>query len=88
MREFSILGRKVLVVHAEGGHLAAFNALCPHQAFPLAKGTLDGNVLTCSAHLWQFDVNTGEGINPKGCNLRRYKVTEDNGEVFVDFAAR
>lgn len=87
MREVSIAGRRVLVVHAEGGHLAAFSALCPHQAFPLINGELEGNVLTCSAHLWQFDVTTGMSINPAGCNLRRYAVSQENGEVFVDLAA-
>ncbi|MGH8517473.1 MAG: Rieske 2Fe-2S domain-containing protein [Panacagrimonas sp.] len=87
MREVSIGGRRVLLVHADGGHLAAFSALCPHQAFPLVNGSLEGNVLTCSAHLWQFDATTGLGVNPKGCALRRYAVMQDNGEVFVDLAA-
>jgi toluene monooxygenase system ferredoxin subunit len=87
MREVAVAGRRVLVVHAEGGHLYAFSALCPHQAFPLVNGMLEGGVLTCSAHLWQFDATTGMGINPTGCNLRRYAVSEQNGEVFVDLAA-
>jgi toluene monooxygenase system ferredoxin subunit len=87
MREVSVAGRKVLLVHAEGGHLAAFSALCPHQAFPLVNGSLEGNVLTCSAHLWQFDASTGKGVNPEGCNLRRYWVKAENGDVFVDLAA-
>lgn len=87
MKEVSISGRRVLLVHADGGHLAAFSALCPHQAFPLINGSLEGTVLTCSAHLWQFDATTGVGINPQGCALRRYSVEEKDGEVFVDFAA-
>jgi toluene monooxygenase system ferredoxin subunit len=86
MREFSVRGRRVLVVHAEGGTVSAFAALCPHQAFPLVEGKLEGTKLTCAAHLWEFDAVTGSGLNPKDCALRRYEAKVENGEVHVDTA--
>jgi toluene monooxygenase system ferredoxin subunit len=84
MKEFSIRGRRILIVHAEGGHIAGFAALCPHQGFPLVDGKLEGGKLTCAAHLWEFDATSGAGLNPGDCALRRYETKVENGEVYVD----
>ena len=84
MKEFSVNGRKVLVVHSEGGHVAGFAALCPHQAVPLIRGKLEGTTLTCSAHMWGFNAVTGISVNPTDCALRRYETKVEDGHVFLD----
>lgn len=84
MKEFSVNGRKVLVVHSEGGQMAGFAALCPHQAFPLINGKLEGTTLICSAHMWEFDAVTGVGLNPRECSLRRYETKVEDGFVLLD----
>ena len=83
MAVFEAGGREVLLVHAEGGSVAAFQSQCPHQDFALVDGTLEGRTLTCAAHLWQFDASTGAGINPAGCSLKTYPVKIDGDDVFV-----
>lgn len=80
-------GRELLFIHLEGGDVRAFDPSCPHQNFPLLQGSLDGAVLTCPAHLWQFDVRSGQGVNPKGCRLKGYPVKVEGDAVFVDVAA-
>jgi toluene monooxygenase system ferredoxin subunit len=47
---------------------------------------LDGNVLMCSTHLWEFDCVTGEGINPKSCGLSAYPVRVEDGTIQVGVA--
>jgi toluene monooxygenase system ferredoxin subunit len=84
MKEFVVNGRKVLVVHSEGGQIAGFAALCPHQAFPLVQGKLEGATLICSAHMWEFDAATGVGVNPTECSLRRYETKVEDGHVYLD----
>ena len=84
MKEVTVDGTRVLVVHAEGGHIGAFAASCPHQEYPLIDGLLEGNVLTCSAHLWQFDAVTGAGINPSECALQRFAIKVEGEEILVD----
>ena len=79
-------GTDVLLVHADGGELKAFQAICPHQHFELIEGTLDDAVLTCRAHLWQFDANTGKGVNPADCALAEYPLRIDGDDVYVDVA--
>lgn len=67
-----------------GGAVSAFDDRCPHLANPLAKGNLDGSVLTCAAHEWSFDAHTGDGVNPAAARLRRYPVRLDGDAVLVD----
>jgi nitrite reductase/ring-hydroxylating ferredoxin subunit len=73
METFDVLGRKILLVKHDG-QFFAYQSFCPHQAMPLIEGKLVNGVLTCRAHLWEFDVATGKGINPSNCRLRRFPV--------------
>jgi toluene monooxygenase system ferredoxin subunit len=82
MEAFEVAGRSIILVNVEG-IFKAFANMCPHQAVPLAEGRLDGCVLTCRAHLWEFDVRTGLGINPSNKRLAEYPVRIVDGMVQV-----
>lgn len=84
MQVFEVGAREVLMVNAEGGVIRAFDPICPHQEQALVEGTLEGRVLTCPAHLWQFDVESGEGVNPRGCRLSAFPVRVDGDDILVD----
>ena len=46
-------------------------ARCPHQRARLDRvGSVEGEVLTCGLHGWQFDLNTGECLTSEGAVLR------------------
>ena len=79
-------GREVLVACLDGGDWRAFQAICPHQETALVEGTLEGTTLTCRAHLWQFDLVTGRGVNPSDSRLADYPVEVDGEDVLVDVA--
>lgn len=81
--DFQIGDQLILLVHLNGGDIRAYQGYCPHQRTPLADGKLDGRVLTCAAHSWQFDLSTGQGVNPKRCQLDRYDVKIEDAAIFV-----
>ena len=73
----------ILLVHLSGGDIRAYQGYCPHQKTALADGTMDGCILTCAAHSWQFDLSTGEGVNPKSCRLDRYDLKIEGAAISV-----
>ena len=81
---FEVDGKEVLVIHADGGELFAVQGICPHQEISLEEGTLKGKTLTCRAHLWQFDVASGAGINPDECRLAVFPIELRGEDVYVD----
>lgn len=74
---------RILLVHLEGGELRAYQGHCPHQRAALADGHVDRHILTCAAHQWQFNLCTGEGVNPKDRQLYRYETRVEDGTIFV-----
>lgn len=84
MAEFELDGHEVLIVHLDGGRVMAWQGTCPHQDIPLSEGKLEFGLLTCRAHLWQFDAASGCSVNPTGCELAQYPVRLEGDEVQVD----
>lgn len=86
MQAFDVGEHEVLVVNIDG-ELHAYHGTCPHQSVPLVEGTLEGKVLTCRAHLWQFDVCTGKGINPSSAALKKIPIRVVDGRIGVAMQA-
>jgi toluene monooxygenase system ferredoxin subunit len=76
-------GQAVLLVNVEG-RIRAYADVCPHLRTRLSAGSLQRNVLACSTHGWEFDVCTGQGINPKTACLESFAVKVEHGDILVD----
>jgi nitrite reductase/ring-hydroxylating ferredoxin subunit len=84
MREYVVDDVEIVVVNVDG-ELQAFANRCPHQGGPLARGRLDGDVITCPWHLWSFDARTGRSRWPEGYGrVARYPVKVEHGQILVD----
>ena len=80
------------VVEADGKELALFNVdgkfyaidnTCLHQGGPLGEGQLEGDIVTCPWHAWQYDVKTG--VNPENAQIKvnKHEVKVEGNEVKV-----
>ena len=58
-QEVIVDGTVVAVFNVEGSFYA-LDGICPHQGGPLGKGQLNGCIITCPWHGWQFDVTSGQ----------------------------
>lgn len=58
-RELVAQGKIVALFNVDG-QFYALDGICPHQGGPLGKGQLDGCLVTCPWHGWQFEVTTGQ----------------------------
>lgn len=78
-----VAGRPLCLVRLEGA-VHAFDDACPHRRWPLHEGRLVGNVLTCRAHTWEWDVRTGELLRMRAPErLVTHEARERDGVVEV-----
>jgi nitrite reductase (NADH) small subunit len=73
---------EVALAHCNGGFYAV-QPHCLHLQGPLGQGRLEGCVLTCPWHGWQYDVRTGQNEFDLAIQLRTYDVQVEDGEVRV-----
>src|SRR5580765_7064806 len=78
------VGGKQLALANVGGMLYAIDNTCLHRGGPLAEGQLEGKVVTCPWHGWQFDVTTGKAVQNPNAGVGCFKTEIRGDEVFVD----
>jgi len=74
-------GKELALFNVDGAFYALDNT-CPHRGGPLGEGELEGKVVTCPWHSWQFDVSNGESLIDDlkvGC----YQAKVEGGDVLV-----
>jgi len=85
IREVTVAGKPVAVANV-GGQFYAINNTCLHRGGPLGDGVLDGKVVTCPWHGWQYDVTTGKVMQNPSVGVDSYPIEVRGGEIFVDIA--
>ncbi len=99
MTEVKVADAVLLLARVEGRYYAA-QGLCPHMRAHLARGKLNGFVVTCPAHRSQFDLREGRNLEwtPKLPPLARrmsqafqppqdlhtYRTQVEDGQVWVE----
>jgi nitrite reductase/ring-hydroxylating ferredoxin subunit len=83
MECFHAGGTNILLLKING-QLHAFQGHCPHQGAALVEGELDGGLLVCAAHRWQFDATNGQGVNPRSARLKCFPVRVVERKVIVE----
>jgi nitrite reductase/ring-hydroxylating ferredoxin subunit len=66
------------------GQLFCFDGTCPHAGGPLGEGTLNGNLLTCPWHGWEFDCRTGVNDFDEDVKLQSYPILIQGQDVLAD----
>ena len=66
------------------GEFHAVDGVCPHQGGPLGEGILDGAVVTCPLHFWQFDVVKGHAPDLPEAAITKFRVKIEAGEIYVE----
>ena len=77
-----VLGHPVALFNVDGAVYAVSN-VCLHRGGPIGEGTLDGAIVTCPMHGWEYDVRTGRNVTNPAARLRTYAVRLDGDDVLV-----
>jgi nitrite reductase (NADH) small subunit len=81
-REFVADGRVLAVFATEEGYVA-LHGLCAHAGGPLAKGKVQGGVVTCPWHGWQYWLKTGQHCLSSGVLQERYDIIVEDEQLWV-----
>jgi len=83
MKKVTVAGISVMIANL-GNCWRAFLPMCPHMAEPLAEsGVLENGMLTCTKHIWKWNLRTGEMAGTAEKPILNYDVKEEGGEIFV-----
>ena len=66
------------------GEVRALSGVCPHNGGPLGQGALDGSLVTCPWHAWQFDSATGVCTFSDDVCVRVFPARVEAREILVD----
>lgn len=85
LRQITI-GTVELAVGNHDGQLFAIGGHCPHVGGPLGHGALNGRMVTCPWHMWEFDCVTGACAWNPAVAVPVYPTRVENGKVLVELA--
>ncbi len=74
---------RIFAVCRVNGQFHVFDGICPHAGGPLGKGTLQGCIVTCPWHGWQFDVTTGRHQLSDTICQTVYEAAVEDGRVVI-----
>lgn len=92
-------GRRAIGIYRVGEEFCAILDICPHQGIPICPGrvggtyapsavgefcpTMQGEVLACPWHGWQFHLLTGRSLHDPACRLKTFPTEVLDGTVYV-----
>ena len=76
-------GKKIVLYNVEG-NIYATDGTCPHQGGPLGDGLLEGKIITCPWHAWQFDICNGIALYDKGISVACYRVIVEGTDILIE----
>ena len=72
-----------IALYNVGGKIFATDNTCLHQGGPLGEGILEGEVVTCPWHMWEYNVCTGEKIGNNSIKVTTFPVEVEGTDIKV-----
>ena len=76
-------GLPILLILKTAGEIHAVENKCPHMGCPLHRGRLNGYILQCACHDWQFDIRSGVFTDAPEIRLRCYEWKIADGYICI-----
>ena len=75
-------GVEIAVFNVNGNFYAIDNA-CKHRGGPLGEGDLDGDIVTCPLHGWQYNVTNGNCVTMPA-HVKSFEVKVEGNDILVN----
>ncbi len=84
MAPVDIQGKRIILANIEG-EVHAVSGVCTHEETDLGTGFMIEERVICPLHLSQFDLRTGEVLNPPATvPLTKFNVKIEGDAIFVE----
>ena len=67
-----------------GDEIFAIGNECAHKGGNLCDGRIEGDIVTCPLHGWEFDLRSGACMTIPGEAVPRFVVTVEDGAIYLD----
>jgi nitrite reductase (NADH) small subunit len=77
------VGSQAIAVFNVDGTFYAIDNTCVHRGGPLGEGELEGDLVTCPWHAWQYNVKTGVSTTNPSASVKSYQVKVEGPDIKV-----
>ena len=77
------VGGNAVALYNVGGTVYATSNTCAHRGGPLGEGSLDGTVITCPWHGFQYDVTTGVCKTSAALKVQSVAVRVNGQDILI-----
>jgi len=78
------VGGKQIALFNSGGNFYAIDNVCLHRRGPLGEGELEGTIVTCPWHGWQYDITTGGNVDEPSLKVACFAVRLESDDILVE----
>ena len=78
------LKNRTFAIYKINGKLKAIDDICNHKGYSLCSGSLEGEIVSCSGHGWQYKISSGENLTHPGLDLEVYELKIEGENILVD----
>lgn len=82
-RVVSVNGERIALFNL-AGEIVALGNVCAHEGNSLGEGTVEGDIVICPGHGWEFDLRSGACMTIPGESVPRFPVTVEGNSILVD----
>jgi len=76
-------GKEVGLFNCDGTFYAIDN-ICKHQGGPLGEGYVEGTIVTCPWHGWEYDVSTGACQTNPAAKQATFNVKVEGDDILIE----
>jgi nitrite reductase/ring-hydroxylating ferredoxin subunit len=80
-------GISIGIFHFQGSWYALRNS-CLHRGGPVCTGPLNGDVITCPWHGYQYHITNGELLLDRSAHLEMYPLEVRDGDIYITFPTK
>ena len=85
--ELVVAGGLDVALFRRGDEIFALGNECAHKGGNLCDGRVEGDIVTCPLHGWEFDLRSGVCMTIPGETVPRFAVIVDDGAIYLEESA-